>query len=48
MDLQQVDSSSPSGQQQWNVLAAALTSAVWQVGHVLPPAVKQLTLSACT
>ncbi len=40
---QQVDCSSPSGQQQRNALAAALTSAVWQVGHVLPPAVTHLT-----
>ncbi len=48
MDNQQVDCSSPSGQQQRDVLAAALTSAVWQVRHVLPPAVTHLTWSACT
>ncbi len=35
MDNQQIDSSSPSAQQQRDVLAAALTSAVWQVAHVL-------------
>ena len=45
MDNQQVDSSSPSAQQQRDVLAAALTSAVWQVRHVVPPAVINLPLS---
>lgn len=44
MDNQQVDSPSPSAQQQRDVLAAALTSAVWQVQQVLPPAMKHLTL----
>ena len=48
MDNPQVDSSAPSGQQQRDVLATALTSAVWQVTHVLPPAVTKLPLYACT
>lgn len=34
IDNEQVNSSSPTGQQLRDVLAVALTSAVWQVGHV--------------